>query len=111
MLILEVYEKVGLTEHIQPDHYSQDFMCHRSEEWFVELAQMYSHEIFEPPYLPGDAIIFKHGRLFSHGGIIIDWPLIIHASVPDRCVLRCDLTNSPLMARKYRVFRHKDLME
>jgi cell wall-associated NlpC family hydrolase len=109
MLLLEVYERVGLLPRIDPDHYSMDFMCHRTEEWFTETILKYAEEIFEPPYLPGDVVMFRWGRIFSHGAIVISWPQIIHASSPDRCVTYADVSISPLADRKMRYFRHKEL--
>jgi cell wall-associated NlpC family hydrolase len=109
MLLLETYERVGLIPRIDPDHYSMDFMCHRSDEWFTETILKYADEIFEPPYFPGDVVMFRWGRIFSHSGIIIGWPQIIHASAPDHCVTYADLSLSPLAGRVKRYFRHKEL--
>ncbi len=109
MLILEVYEKVGLIPHIEPIHYGPDFMLHSSNQWYVELILKFADEIYAPPFLPGDAIVFKYGRIFSHGGIVSDWPMIIHASAPDRCVLSGDASRPPLARRQMRIFRHKEL--
>lgn len=108
--LLEVYEKVGLIPHIQPDHYSMDFMCHRSEEWFIETILQFANEIthMEPPYLPGDVIMFQQGRIYSHSAIITDWPQIIHADSMAKMVIYGDVIRSPLSARKRRVFRYKD---
>ncbi len=110
MLILEVYEKVGLIPHVVPDHYGPDFMMNRSEEWYIDLILKFAEEIFSPPYLPGDAIVLKYGRIFSHGGIVVSWPLIIHASAPDRCVLYGDASKPPLSRKTKRIFRHKELI-
>ena len=109
MLILEVFERVGLIPHVVPRHYGPDFMLNRGEEWYVGLILVYADEVFSPPFLPGDAIVMKNGRIFSHGGIIIEWPLIIHASCPDRIVLYGDMSKIPLSQRKRRIFRHKEL--
>ncbi len=109
MLILEVYERVGLIPHVVPPHYGPDFMLHRREEWYVEFILVYANEIFTPPFLPGDAVVMKHGRIFSHGGIIIEWPMIVHASVQDRGVAWGDLGRLPLSEKKRRFFRHKEL--
>ena len=40
---------------------------------------------------PGDLILFKFGRAFSHGAIVIDLPTIIHAVRKDREVVLGDL--------------------
>jgi cell wall-associated NlpC family hydrolase len=110
MFLLEVYEKVGLIPHIRPDHYNMDFMCHRSEEWFLETILQYADEIADPPYLPGDVIMFQQGRLYSHSGIIIEWPEIIHACAQAQCVTYADMNLSPLSERKRKIFRYKDFI-
>jgi len=110
MLILAVYEKLGLIPHVDPPHYGPDFMLHRSDEWYTEIILIFGDEILTEPYLPGDAAVFKHGRIYSHGGIIVDWPIIIHASAPERCVLYGDASQVPISAWPKRIFRHKELL-
>jgi len=110
MLILQVYETVGLIPHIVPPHYGPDFMLHRNEEWYIEIILRFANEIFSEPYLPGDAVVFKHGRIYSHGAIIIDWPLIVHASGPEKCVLYGDTSKIPISKWPKRFFRNKELM-
>jgi cell wall-associated NlpC family hydrolase len=109
MLILGVYENLGLIPHVDPPHYGPDFMLHRSDEWYIEIILKFADEIFKEPYLPGDAIVFKHGRIYSHGGIIVVWPLIIHASAPERCVLYGDASKIPISTWQKKIFRHKEL--
>jgi cell wall-associated NlpC family hydrolase len=110
MFILGVCENLGLTPHVVPPHYGPDFMLHRSDEWYVEIILKFADEIFSEPYLPADAVVFKHGRIYSHGGIIVNWPLIIHASAPERCVLYGDASQSPISTWPRRIFRHKELL-
>jgi cell wall-associated NlpC family hydrolase len=108
MLLLEVFEGVGLIPHLSPPHYGPDFMMHRKEEWYLAYVQQFADELTDgPPYLPGDVLLFRHGRIFSHGAIVINWPRIIHASAPDRVVLDADATQHPLSAQKYRAFRYR----
>ena len=106
MLLIETYANVGLCPHLTPPHYPPDFMMHRSEEWFMQTIMAYSTEISGDP-LPGDAILYRHGRIYSHGGIVVKWPQIIHSSVPDRCVCYGDASVRPLSARPHKLFRYK----
>jgi len=110
MLILEIYERIGLIQHVVPPHYGPDFMLHRSDEWYVEIILRFGNEIFSPPYFPGDAIVYKHGRIYCHGGIIINWPLIIHAYAPERCVTYGDANIGSFSNWPKRIFRHKELL-
>jgi cell wall-associated NlpC family hydrolase len=108
LYLLETYKNVGLVEDIKVDHYPKDFMFHRNEEFFIELIQLFSHEILEPPYLPGDVIIFRFGRIFSHAAIILDWPNIIHSDAKARCVCIEDVEKSRWSNKLKKVFRYKD---
>ena len=38
---------------------------------------MLFRSVAEP--LPGDIVLYKFGRCFSHAGIVIAWPQIIHS--------------------------------
>jgi hypothetical protein len=58
--------------------YPQDWHLHRNEERYLAGVLEYCHEIDGPPR-PGDIALFRFGRCFAHGGIVIAWPLIIHA--------------------------------
>ena len=73
-----VFENCGLIEKIEIPFYSKDWMNHRSAERYVEGLLQYTKEISTPP-LPGDIIVWKVGRCFSHGALVIDYPRIIHA--------------------------------
>lgn len=110
MLILGIGENLGLIPHVNPPHYGPDFMLHRSDEWYVEIILKFADEIFSEAYLPGDIVVFKHGRIYSHGGIIVNWPLIIHASAPERCVLYGDASQVPISTWSKRIFRYKELI-
>lgn len=77
MLLLEVYEKAGVIEHVVPDYYPPDWMLHRSEERYLIECLNHGHEIEQP--LPGDVVVVKFGRCFAHGAIVVQWPVCIHA--------------------------------
>lgn len=78
-----VYHAVGLMPPIPDDlRYSPQFHLHKDEEWYLKLAQANGKELGEG-VLPkkGDFALYKVGRIFSHGAIVIDWPNIIHAYI------------------------------
>ena len=86
-LITCVYQEAGMLMHVKIPHYSPTFFLHRSEETYLEGVLKYSHEVQTPE--PGDIVLFKMGRAFGHGGIVIKWPTIIHA-ICDRPVTLAD---------------------
>lgn len=75
--IAMVYQEASLIEDINIPFYHGDWMLHRSEEKYLEGLLQYSKEVKKPK--KGDIALWKFGRCFSHGSIIIDWPEIIHS--------------------------------
>lgn len=103
-LLIMVYGQLGYMPLDYPiPHYDINFACHRDEEWYLQIVKNFAHEVQLP--LPGDVVLFKWGRLFSHGGIVVEWPLIIHAWAPARKVLFFDVSqNSRLWPQPRKFF-------
>lgn len=78
-LLAEVYAEAGLTEPIDLPHYPHDWHLHRGDERYLEGLLHYAKETADP--MPGDIVLWKFGRCFSHGAIVVKWPVIIHAYV------------------------------
>lgn len=94
-LLIAVYGACGFVPpDLKIDHYAADFALHRDVEWYKALVESFGVSVEVP--LPGDVVLFKWGRLFSHGGIVVEWPQIIHAWTPVGKVLQFDATMNPL---------------
>jgi cell wall-associated NlpC family hydrolase len=80
-LIKAAFEEAGLEPPIAIEAYSPTWMLHRSEEKFLAKVFERATEIAEANAKPGDLVVYKFGRTFSHGAIIVDpgFPAIIHA--------------------------------
>lgn len=76
-LLVAVYVACGLVEPFETGDYSADWMLHRDEERYLSWVKKFAVETDTPK--PGDIVVWKFGRCISHGGIVIDWPNIIHA--------------------------------
>lgn len=76
---LLVYEAVGVIPHYDSGYYPPDYHLHHSEEWYLLIVERFGEPIPGPPRA-GDFALWKFGRCFSHGGIVVDWPRVIHAS-------------------------------
>jgi cell wall-associated NlpC family hydrolase len=100
-----VYSNCGLIPKFKNEHYSPQWFMHRSEEVFLNFCQEYADEVQEP--LPGDAVLFKWGKCFAHGGIVINWPeKFIHAdSVGAKCVAWDDARQFRYRDREKKFFR------
>lgn len=76
--LIGVAAAVEIMPAIKVDYYPRDFHLHRDREWYKELVEQYAVEVLFPPK-PGDIILYRQGRLYSHGGIVKSWPVIIHS--------------------------------
>ena len=87
MLLVGVYSNVGLLEKdFDPRPYPAEWHVHRNEEVYMNYMLRFVKEIEGLP-LPGDVAMFQIGKLFAHGAIVVDWPLVVHALGNDRVVL------------------------
>lgn len=84
-LLAAIYEEAGIIDKIPIPKYSHQWHLHHSEELYLEGLLQYTHEVENP--LPGDIVVWKIGRCFSHGAIVVNWPTIIHAYAGRNCTL------------------------
>lgn len=123
MFPLEVYREAGLIGDICVPYYPPDWMLHRSEEIYLRIVQQHACEVtgdklqgtggsgftvpcnLSPvPCLPGDLALYRFGRCWSHGAIVIQWPLIIHALTSKGVLLADGEREGCLVGRARRFF-------
>lgn len=107
MLLAEVYAALGLAPALDPGHYAPDWHLHRSEEQFLAwVARAGAVEVPQPGL--GDVGVWRFGRTYSHGGIVIGAAggvsLVLHAHKDAGRVTRCALDEAPLCGRAVRWF-------
>ena len=81
-----VAENAGVTGHIDIPAYHAQFGLHRNEETYLAGLLDYAREI-EGPSQPGDLVLWRFGRVFSHAALVVEWPTIIHADTNSGVVL------------------------
>ena len=113
-LIIETFVKVGLAAPVETGYYTHDWHLHRDEEKYLSFVETYMTRIdkeetsfqeregFLP--LPGDLLVWRVGRTFSHGALVTKWPNIIHSYYPSRMVEEVELPNSPMAFRLMRQY-------
>ncbi len=100
---LAVYENVGVLPHAPVPEYSPQWFLHHSEEIYLNAVLARGATETSVPQ-PGDFALWRIGRCYSHGAIVIKWPTIIHALRP-RCVMLADATNDGAICRRpFKVF-------
>jgi cell wall-associated NlpC family hydrolase len=101
-LLAEVYERAGIIGHVEIPFYPPDWHLHLGVELYLGGVLDRATEIPGPPQ-PGDIALFKMGRCFAHGVIVIRWPQLIHAHY-SAGVIGGDATQGQLAGRAVRFF-------
>lgn len=99
--LYRVYHDLGLTAPMDPMVYSPQWYLHRDEERFLNTVAQRARETDTP--LPGDMVIYKVGRCYAHGAIVVQWPRIVHAVALAGCVME-DTGDTGMMARRAKKF-------
>lgn len=105
-LLCEVFETVGLMEHLDPRPYPQDWHLHQMGQRYLELVRQSCYEVDTPE--PGDIVLYHFGKCISHGAIVVEWPTVIHAYLRQGVILS-DGTKGSLAQRIAGFFRMERL--
>lgn len=81
MILVRIFVDTGLVEPFDPRPYPAQWAFHQKAERYLSIVERLAHEIPGPP-LPGDLVLFKVGHCWAHGGVVINWPEIVHANPP-----------------------------
>jgi hypothetical protein len=106
MLLVRVFCDLGLVKPFDPRPYTRDWHLHRGEERYLRALLARSHPVDGP--LPGDVVLFRYGRCFSHGGIVTKrLPLtIVHAFYPARIVFEEEIERNAEVAARIPTARY-----
>jgi cell wall-associated NlpC family hydrolase len=81
-----VYPEAGVVPAFPVEFYPQDWHLHRSAERYLAQVLKFATELPEGELpKPGDMVVWKFGRCFSHGAIVVEWPRVIHAFIGGPC--------------------------
>ena len=93
MFPVEVYAALGLMPaDIDFGAYPTQWHMHHDEERYLEIVLTYAREIESAP-CPGDFVLWQFAKTFSHGGIVTEWPRVVHSYI-DRGVYEDDALRS-----------------
>ena len=90
------FESAGLIAPYTIPHYPPDWHLHRDDERYMRGVLEHCVEVAEEP-LPADVVLWKFGRAFAHGAIVIAWPRIVHAELQVRRVVADDALRNARM--------------
>ncbi len=94
-----VYAAAGMIPEIPPEEYSAQWHLHCNSddpdtERYLKRVLEYAREFSGPPG-PADFVLWKVGRRWAHGAIVIEWPVIIHAAARAGEVILGDALRDP----------------
>lgn len=78
-LLCEVYEAAGVIPYVDPTPYPADWHLHRDGERYLGWLEKYATLTDDPK--PGDVVVWRFGRCFSHAAILCDNDTIIHSYI------------------------------
>jgi cell wall-associated NlpC family hydrolase len=98
MLLVRVFVDLNLCAPFDPRPYPVDWHLHRSEERYLGFIFDRGAEVVQP--LPGDVMVFRYGRCYSHGGIVTAAaPLrIVHAYHQAGMVIEDEVLRNAVLA-------------
>ena len=101
-LLIAVYAAVGVIEDFDPGFYTAEWYLHRDEEVYLNGVALNGERSDIGGV--GDIAMYRFGRTVSHGGIIVEPGVIIHAHRPAKQVELCDMiTLAPRFDSYWRV--------
>jgi hypothetical protein len=97
MLLVRVFVDTGLCAPFDPRPYPVDWHMHRSEERYLGYLDARCRQVSQA--LPGDIMVLRYGRCYSHGGIVtrIRPFALVHAFQPAGCVLEEDIEHNSVL--------------
>lgn len=89
--VYEVYRNCGLVDpHYKVPDYTAQFLLHSDRELFLEVVELFCRRVEDREPRPGDLLMYRYGRCFSHGALVTAPPAIIHARKLAGFVVRGD---------------------
>lgn len=122
MYLYEVWNRALPLNPFEIMPYNPQWHFHRNGEQYVDYLLLRTNEMPIPPErvpLPADIVVWRFGRTFSHGAIVVEWPKVVHAFFQTKCVTVTDVSRAKYLthigengpdkgkARPMRVFTYK----
>lgn len=113
MLLIAVFSESAGMPRFDPGPYSPEWHMHQGEEKYLNHVEKFFDEIELAQIVPGDILVYRYGRTWSHGTIVVSPTEVVHAYVGLGVILteigQYPLTGKSLKAREPRGFRLKGL--
>jgi cell wall-associated NlpC family hydrolase len=107
-ILAAVYEDAGVIPHTELGNYPREWHLHHDEERYTGWLKKAGGTQVEGDVLQGDIAVFRFGRTFSHGAIVVSAgagrPLLVHAYLA-RGVVTNFIDEEPLAGRVVQFWR------
>jgi cell wall-associated NlpC family hydrolase len=114
-ILVEVWANCGLIDRFDPGSYPTDWHYHRNEEMYLGFIERHTGRVDEGEFRlvnassnlyvqPGDLLLWKIGKVFSHSAIVTEWPNVVHAIAADRYVLETPILHHALNRFPMRIY-------
>src|SRR5581483_12448376 len=100
------YRELGLIpQEFDPGSYSIQAHLHKATvtTQYLYTVREFAVEIPEAEARPGDLVLFRVAHAFAHGGIVLDYPNVVH-SMNSKGVIYSDLTRDSFLLKRPRKF-------
>lgn len=101
---LAVYAAAGVIAPTEVGPYSPQWHLHRGEELYLQGVARLGRQIAPQAAAPGDFAVWRFGRTFSHGAILLQGARVIHALCGVGVTLGDRAVDEDLKTRPMRVF-------
>jgi cell wall-associated NlpC family hydrolase len=78
LLVCSAKEAGLIPQNFSAGNYTPQWNLNRTAQTYLATIGKVCVEV-PPPPRSGDIVVFKFGRVFAHGGIVIEWPRFVHA--------------------------------
>lgn len=108
MILVRVFCDTGLVRPFDPRPYPSTWMLHQDEEKYLDIVRALAAREYDPretPPEPGDVVVWRYGKTFSHGAIVtgdphtgaLGWPWVTHAFADAGVVLEESVEHHAMM--------------
>ena len=111
MLIIASFVEAGAVPDFDPGFYTRDWHLHRGEEKYLGFVEAHLFLVQEAecltkldPLLPGQVLVWKVGRTYSHGAMVTSPNTFVHASHPSKTTEEIVMRGCSLVGREVRLY-------
>jgi len=104
MLLVRIFTDLGVCSGFDPRPYTRDWYMHQDGEIYLSFVSERSDEIREEDLQPGDIVVIRIGRCYSHGAIVVQSsPLrVVHAVYEYGRVVEDEIYTHPEFTKRMR---------